>query len=133
MLRRKSFLISIAVVLAFVFGGGALYWRFNGNTRPWGLQSYLKSVHGQTGERTFERFVFVAPPVIKLYSQGNSNEALKNTTIVETTTKGFTWKNVGDSANCDGELEFHARGRISREQAEKLGLRWTPFSSWQLW
>lgn len=123
----------IALLLGFALGAGSVYWCFNHDTRPWRYQSGIHSVHGQTGEYTFEKVVFIAPPVVELSRRADSIEAQESTLIVETTTKGFQWKNVGKSANSDGTLDFEARGRISREQAEKLGLKWTPFSSWQLW
>lgn len=120
-------------MIGFVLGAAVVYWCFNGNTRPWRYQSGMQSVHGTTGDRTFDKVVFVAPPEITFSGRHDSDGALKSTSVVETTTKGFTWKNVGDTAESDGGLDFEARGRISREQAEKLGLTWTVFSSWQLW
>lgn len=122
-----------SVLIGFVLGAASVYWCFNGNTRPWRYQSGVHSVHGTSGEVTFREVVFVAPPEVTLSARHDSNGALKSTSVAETTTKGFMWKNGGDSLENDGRLDFEARGRISREQAEKLGLTWTIFSSWQLW
>lgn len=134
MARRKWFVVTVASLLALVLGGVGIHWWFNGNTRPFDAQNVLRSVHGESGEGTFANgIVFVSPPVVKLNSRNDSNEALKTTIIVETTATGFNWKNIGDSEKSDGTLDVHAHGRISKEEAERLGLRWFPFSWLQLW
>lgn len=132
MLRHKWYIPTIALLLVIILGGGSIYWRFNGNTRPWNVYSELHSVHGESGEGTFG-VVFVVPPVVRLSSETEASEALKTTIIVDKTTTSFRWTNGGKSANADGKLHVHAFGRISKKEAERLGLKWTPFSSWQLW
>jgi hypothetical protein len=134
MFRRRWVVVATALLSGFTLGAVATHWWFNGNTRPWNSSSEIQSVHGESGERLFPHgVVFVSPPVVKFYGRHDSNEALKTTVVVKSTVNGFTWKNIGDSDKSDGALDWNAHGRISKEEAERLGLRWFPISWLQLW
>lgn len=78
----------------------------------------FQSVHGQTGQVAFGK-EFSSPPNVTLRpGNGKGQEskyqhnAFQKTSIVETTTTGFRWRNSGKADDfADGEIVWTATGK----------------------